>query len=138
MLGENIRDIRKQKGMTQEELANRIGVVRQTVSKWEKNLSVPDADLLQRIAQVLEVPVSALLGAKIEMEDHPNDLAVQLARINEQLSIKNTRAKRIWKTVGFVLIAYVLIYLILFALNVADFNSVREEHTAIEMVEDGK
>jgi uncharacterized protein YpmS len=72
------------------------------------------------------------------MEDHPNDLAVQLARINEQLSIKNTRAKRIWKTVGFVLIAYVLIYLILFALNVADFNSVREEHTAIEMVEDGK
>ena len=78
MLGENIRDIRKQKGMTQEELANRIGVVRQTVSKWEKNLSVPDADLLQRIAQVLEVPVSALLGAKIEMEDQSSDLAVQL------------------------------------------------------------
>ena len=138
MLGENIRDIRKQKGMTQEELANRIGVVRQTVSKWEKNLSVPDADLLQRIAQVLEVPVSALLGAKIEIEDHSNDLAVQLSRINEQLSIKNTRAKRIWKAVGFVLIAYVLIYLILFALNVVDFNSVREEHTTIEMVEDGK
>lgn len=104
----------------------------------EKNLSVPDADLLQRIAQVLEVPVSALLGAKIEIEDHSNDLAVQLSRINEQLSIKNTRAKRIWKAVGFVLIAYVLIYLILFALNVADFNSVREEHTTIEMVEDGK
>lgn len=138
MLGENIRDIRKQKGMTQEELANRIGVVRQTVSKWEKNLSVPDADLLQRIAQVLEVPVSALLGAKIEIEDHSNDLAVQLSRINEQLSIKNTRAKRIWKAVGFVLIAYVLIYLILFALNVVDFNSVWEEHTTIEMVEDGK
>ena len=63
MFSENLKAYRKAKGLTQEELAVRLHVVRQTVSKWEKGLSVPDADLLVRLAEVLEVSVSQLLGA---------------------------------------------------------------------------
>ena len=63
MFSENLKTLRKQKGFTQEELAARLNVVRQTVSKWEKGLSVPDAELLTRLAEVLEVPVSTLLGS---------------------------------------------------------------------------
>ena len=48
MLQENIKVFRKERGLTQEELAIRLNVVRQTVSKWEKGLSVPDAELLQK------------------------------------------------------------------------------------------
>ena len=55
MLQDNIRNIRKDRGLTQEELAIRLNVVRQTVSKWEKGLSVPDADMLQKLADILEV-----------------------------------------------------------------------------------
>ena len=66
MFGENLKTLRKQKDFSQEELAARLHVVRQTVSKWEKGLSVPDADALIRLAEVLEVSVSELLGAKIE------------------------------------------------------------------------
>ena len=62
MLGENIRHFRKAKGLRQEELAERVHVVRQTVSKWENGLSVPDAEQLRDLAAVLDVPVSALLG----------------------------------------------------------------------------
>ena len=62
MLSENIKIIRKSKGLSQEELAERLNVVRQTVSKWEQGLSVPDADLLVSISEVLGVPVSTLLG----------------------------------------------------------------------------
>ena len=51
MLQDNIKEFRKHKGMTQEELAARLNVVRQTVSKWEKGQSVPDADLLQKLAE---------------------------------------------------------------------------------------
>ena len=69
MFNENLRELRKSKGFTQEELATKINVVRQTVSKWEKGLSVPDADSLQKIAEVLDVEVSQLLGAKIEKEE---------------------------------------------------------------------
>ena len=109
MFGENLKTLRKQKGFSQEELATRLHVVRQTISKWEKNLSVPDADLLIRLAEILEVSVSELLGAKIENENTASDVAEQLSRINEQLAIKNRRSRRIWKIVAIILAAIILI-----------------------------
>ena len=109
MFGENLKTLRKQKGFSQEELAARLHVVRQTISKWEKNLSVPDADTLIRLAEILEVSVSELLGAKIENENTASDVAEQLSRINEQLAIKNRRSRRIWKIVAIILAAIVLI-----------------------------
>lgn len=62
MLNENIKAIRKSKGLSQEELAIKLNVVRQTISKWEQGLSVPDSDMLISISEVLETPVSTLLG----------------------------------------------------------------------------
>ena len=109
MFGENLKTLRKQKGFSQEELATRLHVVRQTISKWEKNLSVPDADTFIRLAEVLEVSVSELLGAKIENENTASDVAEQLSRINEQLAIKNRRSRRIWKIVAIILAAIILI-----------------------------
>ena len=53
MLGENIKTYRQKKGYTQEEVANRLHVTRQTISKWEKNYSVPDAEVLVKLADVL-------------------------------------------------------------------------------------
>lgn len=58
MLNENIRTIRKSKGLSQEELAVKLNVVRQTISKWEQGLSVPDSDMLIAISEALETPVS--------------------------------------------------------------------------------
>ena len=109
MFGVNSKTLRKQKGFSQEELATRLHVVRQTISKWEKNLSVPDADTLIRLAEILEVSVSELLGAKIENENAASDVAEQLSRINEQLAIKNRRSRRIWKIVAIILAAIILI-----------------------------
>ncbi len=109
MFSENLKTLRKQKGLSQEELAIRLHVVRQTISKWEKNLSVPDADTLIRLAEILEVSVSELLGTKIENENVSSDVAEQLSRINEQLAIKNRRSRRIWKAVAIVLAVIVLV-----------------------------
>ena len=53
MFGENLKMLRKQKGFSQEELAVRLHVVRQTISKWEKGLSIPDAEMLIRLAEIL-------------------------------------------------------------------------------------
>lgn len=108
MFSENLKVLRKQKGFSQEELATRLHVVRQTISKWEKNLSVPDADTLIRLAEILEVSVSELLGAKIENENTTSDVAEQLSRINEQLAIKNRRSRRIWKIIVIILAVIVL------------------------------
>ena len=108
MFGENLKVLRNKKGYTQENLAIKINVVRQTVSKWEKGLSVPDADTLQKIAEVLDVSVGELLGAPIVQDENKNEVAEQLARINEQLAIKNRRWKRFWKVVVIVLILGVI------------------------------
>ena len=93
MLNENIKALRKTNGLTQDELAIRLNVVRQTVSKWEKGLSVPDAEMLQRIAEVFEVSVSQLLGSTISQNENVDIIAEQLSRINEQLAVKNNRSR---------------------------------------------
>ena len=116
MFSENLKTVRKAKGLSQEELAIRLNVVRQTISKWEKGLSVPDANLLIDISDTFEVPVSKLLGATIENEDsekHISDIAQQLSRINEQLAIKNRRTRRVWKAIAIIFGSFVAMCFIL-------------------------
>ncbi|MCI8926559.1 MAG: helix-turn-helix domain-containing protein [Lachnospiraceae bacterium] len=89
MLKENIKAIRKSKGLSQQELAIRLNIVRQTVSKWEQGLSVPDSDLLISLAEALETPVSTLLGETvIETE------AEALKAISEKLEVINLQLAR--------------------------------------------
>jgi len=89
MLNENVRTIRKSKGLSQEELAVKLNVVRQTISKWEKGLSVPDSDMLLALSEVLETPVSVLLGETVAMPE-----ADDLKAISEKLEVINTQLAR--------------------------------------------
>ena len=142
MLQDNIRNLRKNRGLTQEELAIRLNVVRQTVSKWEKGLSVPDAEALQRLADVLEVDVKELLGSPMVSEQKNDEVVEQLARINEQLVIKNRRAHRIWKTIGIIFAVIVGFYVLLAVLGLyfydANTTSKVEEQSVVEIEEESE
>ncbi len=128
MLAENIKNIRKQKGMTQEELAVRLNVVRQTVSKWEKGLSVPDADLLSRLAEVLETNVETLLGTGFSVaETDSNAIAEQLARINEQLATRSLRSKKIMRIIVAVILGVLVFYLVLAMFGMTVFINERTD-----------
>lgn len=97
MLNENMKAIRKSKGLSQEELAIKLNVVRQTISKWEQGLSVPDSDMLISISEVLETPVSTLLGETV-MESKADDLKAiseKLEIINLQLAQKKTARRKV-------------------------------------------
>ena len=136
MFGENLKAMRKAKGYTQEELAIKINVVRQTVSKWEKGLSVPDADMLSQIAKVLDTKVSVLLGGTITEETDKDAVAEQLAKISEQLAIKNRRSKAIWKTIGMIVLAIMLLNILaitLFRINTSNEFDVNNSHSMIEI-----
>lgn len=98
MLHEQIKALRKAKGMSQEELAVQLHVVRQTVSKWENGLSVPDADVVLRIAEVLGVSVSQLLELPADSQDGLN-LAEELAKANQQLA-EYARRETLQRQVG--------------------------------------
>ena len=136
MFGENLKAMRKAKGYTQEELAIKINVVRQTVSKWEKGLSVPDADMLSQIAEELDTKVSVLLGGTITEETDKDAVAEQLAKISEQLAIKNRRSKAIWKTIGMIVLAIMLLNILaitLFRINTSNEFDVNNSHSMIEI-----
>ena len=134
MFGENLKAMRKAKGYTQQELAIKLNVVRQTVSKWEKGLSVPDADILVKIADVLDTDVSVLLGKEIEDGESKDEVALQLAKISEQLAIKNRKSKRIWKAVGIILLAIIVfnILLVIFGSSTSKSISNEVEVSAVE------
>ena len=89
MLNENIKALRKSKGLSQQDLAGKLNVVRQTISKWEQGLSVPDSDLLIVLSEALETPVSTLLGETVaEIE------ADEIKALSEKLEIINLQFAR--------------------------------------------
>ena len=120
MLHENIRNIRKSKGLSQQELAVKLNVVRQTISKWEKGLSVPDSEMLLSISEVLETPVSTLLGPSIiqEEESELKIISEKLEVINLQLSQRSIKKRKIihWSFIAFS-IAIILIFISLYLLK---------------------
>ncbi len=96
MLNENIKAMRRSKGLSQEELAVKLNVVRQTVSKWERGLSVPDSDMLIALSEALEAPVSTLLGETVTASE-PDDLKAiieKLEVINLQLSRRKSARRQ--------------------------------------------
>lgn len=115
MLNKNIKALRKAKGLSQEELAIKLNVVRQTVSKWEKGLSVPDAGMVIQIAQVLATTVNVLLGEEVPVSEEPDftkTLAAKLEVLNEQYSKQNEHRRKIWRVVFTVVLIVSAISLI--------------------------
>ena len=118
MLNENIKAIRKSKGLSQQELAVKVNVVRQTISKWEQGLSVPDSDLLIALSEALETPVSTLLGENVvELEaDTVKALSEKLEIINLQFARRKALRR---SALHWSLIAVCGIIVVLFAAMLA-------------------
>src|SRR5574344_246531 len=120
MLKDNIKSMRKSKGISQEELAIKLNVVRQTISKWEQGLSVPDSELLIKVSEELDVSVSALLGENIEgkKQDDLKVIAEKLEVINEQLSMKQKQKRK--RIINLLIIMDVCVMLLFILLAVLD------------------
>ncbi|MEE0757334.1 helix-turn-helix domain-containing protein [Allofournierella sp.] len=120
MLSENIKAVRKAKGLSQQELAVQLNVVRQTVSKWEQGLSVPDSDLLLRLSELLGTPVSALLGETVTepQTDELKAICAKLEVINLQLAQREeSRRKALHWSFVFLCAAIASIFAGLFLLQ---------------------
>ena len=115
MLSENLKNLRKAKGLSQEELGMKCHVVRQTISKWEKGLSVPDSELLIRLAEVLDVSVGQLLGEETPPaeSDQLQVLAAKLELLNEQFARKNESRRKLWRGIFFAVGGIALLMLLM-------------------------
>ena len=133
MLSDNIKRIRKSKGLSQEELAIKLNVVRQTVSKWENGLSVPDSDMLITLADELDTSVNVLLGETVteSMTDDLKVIAKKLEVINLQLAKRNMVKI---KTIRLILIALcAFIVLVFIALSIMQSSYLRWNYNNPEL-----
>ena len=137
MFSENLKNLRKQRGMSQEALAQQLNVVRQTISKWEKGLSVPDAEMLVRIADFFEITVSELLGEKMDEKSDVNEIAAQLALLNEQLAKRIRRNRKILKGVLIALAVVVFLGIMMCVIGLVrsyEAASLASEITTVNLV----
>lgn len=123
MLSDNIKTLRKARGLSQEELAIQLNVVRQSISKWERGLSVPDAEMLTQLAEKLEVSVSVLLGESTAQDENTQlqILAAKLEILNEQFARQTARRRKIWRIVFIVLGCAALLIFLLSAFDVVSW-----------------
>lgn len=121
MLNENIKAFRKAKGLSQEELAQRVHTVRQTISKWEKGYSVPDAEMLIKLADALSCEVSDLLGVAKSVETQ-NELSSKLEQMNYLNAKKHRFWKRFWITIVLIIGISFFLYLLLLIIGLGFFS----------------
>ena len=105
MLCDNLRKLRRSKGLSQEELAIKLNVVRQTISKWEQGSSVPDSEMLMRIAAELDTTVNVLLGDTVDAEENSDlkTIAAKLEVLNEQFAKRNETRRKVWRAIFIVI-----------------------------------
>lgn len=118
MLCDNLRKLRRAKGLSQEELAIKLNVVRQTISKWEQGSSVPDSEMLLRIAVELDTTVNVLLGDTVDAEESSDlkTIAAKLEVLNEQFAKRNETRRKVWRAIFIavgVLALFVLIQMLI-------------------------
>jgi len=120
MLCDNLRKLRRAKGLSQEELAVKLNVVRQTVSKWEQGSSVPDSEMLLRIAAELDTTVNVLLGDTVDAEESPDlkAIAAKLEVLNEQFAKRSETRRKVWRAIFIAVGALALFSLIQMVIKV--------------------
>lgn len=131
-IGEFIKNKRKEKGLTQNELAEKINVTDKAISKWERGLGCPDVSLLESLSKELDVSILELLnGEKIENEvikvtDADNFIK---STINISNDYTKNKIKNVFNRIIEISIIFVVLLLIL--LNIVQFNYMNKEYTYI-------
>lgn len=130
MFQENLKTLRRQRSLSQQALADRLHVVRQTISKWERGTSVPDAELLIRLAEELDTTVADLLGETISQPSDETALSQQLSQLNSILAERNRRHRRICRVVGLAVLCIILCFVLLIACSIVVFD-----HAEVSQIE---
>lgn len=112
MLKDTIKKLRTEQGLSQDELAERVHVVRQTVSKWERGTSVPDVDSLVALARALGVSAAELLGESAMVEKKPDDLAWETSLLDERIASESQRLDRLVRALKWALVGAAVMVLV--------------------------
>lgn len=124
MLGDNIKKMRQSRGWSQEELGYRISTTRQTISKWEKGYSVPDASILNDLSELFDCSVGELLGENIVADENFESISNKLENLNIILARRNERWSRFWENLGKIILIVFAVSVTLALLSILLFSAV--------------
>ena len=116
-LGNKITKLRKKEKMSQEILANKIGVSRQTISNWELNITKPDTDHIKKMSKIFNISIDEILDNDIR------DIMEEKISNTEKLTNKNTKSIKILLITLYFIILTGLIYVIVYYSTKRDFTS---------------
>lgn len=137
MLSENIKNARLKTGLSQQELAGKLNVVRQTVSKWEKGTSVPDAAMLKSTADILNVSVNALLDIADTDEDSEQiikDLTARIELMKKEAHIRGEHTRKLRRALFIVLASLCAIVLFIFLTTVISEHIITNTSSSIGII----
>lgn len=113
MLSENIARLREEHGLTQKQLAEKLHVVRQTVSKWEKGTSMPDAETLVKLAEIFGTTPNELLDIETPQLLDVGELTWRTAVISEQLRVQQQRTEGVLDMVKRIFVFLMLVFVVI-------------------------
>lgn len=119
-IGEKLLELRKSKQLSQEEVANKLNVTRQTVSKWETGQSMPDFDKILPICELYEISADELLSkTKNEKLNEEKDVEKELDNQNDKRKITEKKAKGIGLSIliYFIAVAWIMVTIPVFMMN---------------------
>ncbi|MBO5376592.1 MAG: helix-turn-helix transcriptional regulator, partial [Bacilli bacterium] len=115
-IGSFIAECRKNKKITQEQLADKLCITNRAVSKWERGLSLPDASIMLELCAILDISVNELLnGEKIDMKDYKEKNETLLLELAKQEELKN---KQLMTSMWTILITNAIFYFGILLLSV--------------------
>lgn len=118
--GALLKELRKQKGLTQEQIAEKFNVSNRTVSRWENGSNLPDLDVLIELSDYYEIDLRELLGQERKSEKMDNEMQETLLKAADYTS---TETQRYTKRVHLLLLAGMIFWIVSSLINHTSLNS---------------
>ena len=117
LTGQFITELRKEKGLTQKQLADLLNVTDKAVSKWERGLSFPDISMLEPISQALDISIMELLEGK--RQDRSNSLTIEEAQriVSRSVELGDEEIRRKKERSRFIIIILAILFLLMISIT---------------------
>lgn len=119
-IGRFLSELRKEKKITQEQLAEKLGIARRTVSRWETGSNLPDIDLLMQLSDLYEVDLREILDGERKNEMLEQETKETIIKVAEYQNDRNVRLSKIVMVYTFIGLAALIVHMILDCLKLED------------------
>ena len=118
-IGRFITELRKEKKMTQIDLANKLGITDRAISKWENGRGMPDLSLLPPLCEILDVSINELLsGARLDKKDYQEKLEENIINTIDYTDKKIRKTKKIFIITISIILMFIVMLMVMYGIDI--------------------